>query len=136
MSAIGPKQTCQNTQSMSLLGVKRTCLFAAHMSAFDSKRTSITPSGALEILVTMARPSALGVAMRRREVITLLGGVATVWPFAARAQQSDRVRRIGFLTGIEDDANSRSMYEAFRLGLQQLGWIEDRNVRSDARFGA
>jgi ABC-type uncharacterized transport system substrate-binding protein len=73
--------------------------------------------------------------MRRREIITLLGGVAAAWPFAALAQQSDRVRRIGFLIGA-DDANSRAMYEAFRQGLQQLGWIDGRNVRIDARFGA
>jgi putative ABC transport system substrate-binding protein len=59
-----------------------------------------------------------------------------VWPFSARAQQSDRMRRIGFLIGVADDANSRAMYEAFRQGLQQLGWIDGRNVRIDARFGA
>ncbi|MGB8102631.1 MAG: ABC transporter substrate-binding protein [Pseudolabrys sp.] len=74
--------------------------------------------------------------MRRREVITLLGSVAATWPLAARAQQSDRVRRIGVLTGVADDANSRAMYEAFRQGLQPLGWIDGRNVRIDARFGA
>jgi putative ABC transport system substrate-binding protein len=73
--------------------------------------------------------------MRRREVITLLGGVAVAWPFAALAQQSDRVRRIGFLIGAADDPDMRSMYEAFRQGLQQLGWIDGRNVQIDARFG-
>ena len=57
--------------------------------------------------------------MRRREFITLLGGAAA-WPFAALAQQSDRMRRIGFLTGAADDTNSRAMYEAFQQGLQQL----------------
>src|SRR5262245_56375763 len=74
--------------------------------------------------------------MRRREAITLLGVMAAAWPFATRAQQSDRVRRIGFLIGIADDASSRAMYEAFQQGLQQLGWIDGRNVRIDARFGA
>jgi putative ABC transport system substrate-binding protein len=54
--------------------------------------------------------------MRRREVITLLGGVAATWPFAALAQQSDRVRRIGFLLGAADDPEMRSIYEAFRQG--------------------
>jgi putative tryptophan/tyrosine transport system substrate-binding protein len=72
--------------------------------------------------------------MRRREVITLLGGAAA-WPLAARAQQSDRVRRIGLLLGAADDADMRAMHEAFRQGLQQLGWIDGRNVRIDARFG-
>ena len=74
--------------------------------------------------------------MQRREFITLLGGVAATWPFAARAQQSDRARRIGALIGIEDDAASKAYREAFRQGLEQLGWIDGRNVRIDARFGA
>ena len=73
--------------------------------------------------------------MRRREIVTLLGVGVAAWPFAALAQQSDRMRRIGFLTGGADDTNSRAMYEAFRQGLQQLGWIDGRNVRIDARFG-
>ena len=74
--------------------------------------------------------------MRRREILTLLGVGVAAWPFAALAQQSDRMRRIGFLTGAADDTNSRAMYEAFRQELQQLGWIDGRNVRIDARFGA
>jgi len=73
--------------------------------------------------------------MKRREFIGLLGA-ATTLPLTARAQQSDRVRRIGFLIGVADDANSRAMYEAFRQGLEQLGWIDGRNMRIDARFGA
>ena len=73
--------------------------------------------------------------MRRREFITTVGG-AIMWSVSARSQQSDRMRRIGFLTGAADDTNSRAMYEAFRQGLQQLGWIDGRNVRIDARFGA
>jgi putative ABC transport system substrate-binding protein len=75
--------------------------------------------------------------MRRREFITLVGGAVAAWPLAALAQQSDRTRRIGFLIGLSaDDANSRALYEAFRQGLEQLGWIDGRNVRIDARFGA
>src|SRR6516162_5771148 len=74
--------------------------------------------------------------MRRREILTLLGVGVAAWPFTALTQQSDRMRRIGFLIGVADDANSRAMYEAFRQGLQQLGWIDGRNVRIDARFGA
>jgi putative ABC transport system substrate-binding protein len=53
-----------------------------------------------------------------REFITLLGGSTTAWPFAALAQQSGRVRRIGLLIGAADDADMRSLYEAFRQGLQ------------------
>src|SRR6516165_8604977 len=73
--------------------------------------------------------------MRRREILTLLGVGVAAWPCAALAQQSDHMRRIGFLIGTADDANSRPLYEAFRQGLQQLGWIDGRNVRIDARFG-
>jgi putative ABC transport system substrate-binding protein len=73
--------------------------------------------------------------MRRREFIATVGG-AIMWSVSARSQQSDSMRRIGFLIGVADDTNSRAMYEAFRQGLQQLGWIDGRNARIDARFGA
>src|SRR5262249_60718177 len=76
--------------------------------------------------------ASLGEAMRRREFITLSGGAA-MWPFATRAQQSDRVRRIATLLGA--DVNSKVMYEAFRQELRRLGWVEGSNVRIDARFG-
>ena len=76
-----------------------------------------------------------GPPMRRREFISLLGGAAAVLPLAAHAQQSDRVRRIGAIIGIADDATSKAMHEALRQGLEQLGWIDGRNVRIDARFG-
>src|SRR5215469_2877600 len=70
--------------------------------------------------------------MKRRDFITLVGAAAAGWPVAAGAQQPDRMRRIGFLIGVQDDTN----YEAFRQGLQQLGWIDGRNMRIEARFGA
>ena len=73
--------------------------------------------------------------MRRREFITLIGGAAAGWPLSALAQQSNRVRRVCWLIGAADDADMRSLYEAFRQGLQQLGWIDGRNVQIDARFG-
>jgi putative ABC transport system substrate-binding protein len=72
--------------------------------------------------------------MRRREFITLLGGVAA-WPLAARAQQPDRMRRIGALAGIADDAEGQARFAAFQQGLQQLGWTEGHNVRIDYRWG-
>jgi putative ABC transport system substrate-binding protein len=74
--------------------------------------------------------------MRRREFITLLGGAAA-WPLAARAQQGERVRRIGVLmsTAMEDPEGQARM-AAFQQGLQQLGWIDGRNVRIDARWSA
>jgi putative tryptophan/tyrosine transport system substrate-binding protein len=72
--------------------------------------------------------------MQRREFITLLGGAAVAaWPLAARAQQADRVRRIGVLMNV-DNADQRASYAAFLQVLQQLGWTDGRNVRIDTRW--
>ena len=74
--------------------------------------------------------------MRRREFITLLGGAA-VWPLGARAQQPERMRRVGVLNSIAaDDPQSQRRMTAFVQGLQQLGWTEGRNVRIEIRWGA
>ena len=74
--------------------------------------------------------------MRRREFITLLGGAAATWPLAAQAQQAEPIRRIGVLMNrAADDPVGQAYVEAFRQGLQQLGWSEDRNVRIDIRWG-
>jgi putative tryptophan/tyrosine transport system substrate-binding protein len=70
----------------------------------------------------------------RREFIAGLGS-ATAWPVVARAQQGDPVRRIGVLIfATENDPIFRAGMAAFRLGLQQLGWVEGRNLRVDLRF--
>src|SRR5256714_3811808 len=73
--------------------------------------------------------------MKRREFITLLGGAAA-WPLAARAQQDERMRRIGLLTGgpRPDDQDAQANIAAFLEGLQRLGWIDGRNVRIDYRW--
>jgi putative ABC transport system substrate-binding protein len=74
--------------------------------------------------------------MRRREFITLLGGTA-IWPLAARAQQSERKRRVGVLMGLSaDDAEAQDRIAAFVHGLQQLGWTDGRNLQIDYRRGA
>jgi ABC-type uncharacterized transport system substrate-binding protein len=73
--------------------------------------------------------------MRRREFITLLGGTAAMWPLAAHAQQPDRMRHIGALAGIANDAEGQARFAAFRQGLQQLGWTDGRNIRIDYRWG-
>src|SRR5215813_13921894 len=73
---------------------------------------------------------------RRREFITLLGGAAA-WPLAARAQQTERTRRIGVLMSLaEDDPEAQSRLRAFVQGLQQSGWTDGRNLRIDIRWGA
>jgi putative ABC transport system substrate-binding protein len=67
----------------------------------------------------------------------LLGGAAAAWPFAARAKQIERVRRIGFLdTLAADDPEASVRYGAFLQGLQALGWAVGRNLRIDARWAA
>jgi putative tryptophan/tyrosine transport system substrate-binding protein len=74
--------------------------------------------------------------MRRRNFIALLGGAAVAWPLAARAQQPDRVRRIGVLTPFAaDDAEGHARLTAFAQGLQQLGWTVGQNIRIDYRWG-
>jgi putative ABC transport system substrate-binding protein len=73
--------------------------------------------------------------MKRREFITLLGGAAAAWPLAARAQQGERVRRIGFLQGLaESDPEAQARIVAFRQALEALGWTEGRNIHIDYRF--
>ena len=75
--------------------------------------------------------------MRRREFISLLGGAAAAWPLAARAQQAERVRRIGVLMNFAaDDAEGQVRLAAFLQGLQETGWAVGRNVRIDLRWGA
>ena len=75
--------------------------------------------------------------MTRREFITLLGGAAATWPLAARAQQGERMRRIGVLMNLTaDDPESQRRIVAFVQQLQQLGWTDGRNLRLDARWSA
>ena len=75
--------------------------------------------------------------MRRRDFLGVLGGAASAWPLAARAQQSERMRRIGVLGGgaAADDPDVQARMAAFLQALQQLGWTVGRNVRIDYRSG-
>src|SRR6516162_11877601 len=74
--------------------------------------------------------------LKRREFITLLGSAAA-WPFAARAQQPEKVRRIGMLMlRVADNPEAQARFKAFVQGLQQLGWAEGRHVRMDVRWTA
>src|SRR5262249_29707677 len=73
--------------------------------------------------------------IRRREFITLLGGAAATWPLAARAQQPERMRRIGVVMAYaQDDPETKPRLAAFRQGLERLGWSEGSNVRFDYRY--
>jgi putative ABC transport system substrate-binding protein len=73
--------------------------------------------------------------VKRRELITLLGGAA-VWPLAARAQQPEQMRRIGVLMNrAADSIDGQARLGAFQQALQQLGWTDGRNVRIDTRWG-
>ena len=73
--------------------------------------------------------------MKRREFITLLGGAAAAWPLAARAQQAERMRRIGVLMyPAADDAEGQARLAAFTQALKQLGWSDGRNLRIDTRW--
>src|SRR5262245_23996824 len=70
----------------------------------------------------------------RREFITLLGGAAAAWPLAARAQQRERMRRIGVL-GIADDIEAQSWITVLVTRLREMGWTDGRNLQIDYRFG-
>jgi putative tryptophan/tyrosine transport system substrate-binding protein len=76
--------------------------------------------------------------MRRREFITLLGGIAAapiIWPYSARAQQAERMRRVGVLMGFaESDQDWQARITGLRAALQQLGWIDGHNLRLDVRW--
>jgi putative ABC transport system substrate-binding protein len=75
----------------------------------------------------------MSIRLRRREFITLLSGAAA-WPLAARAQQGDRVRRIGVLIPLDENEQARSYVSAFTQALADLGWTNGRNVRTDLRW--
>ena len=105
---------------MSAIGPKRTyaCLNVPHSNRYHS------------------HVRASGDAMRRREFIGSLGGVAA-WPLAARAQQPERMRRIGVLMNLAvGDPEGETRRAAFLHALQQLGWSDGRNVRIDYRWAA
>jgi putative tryptophan/tyrosine transport system substrate-binding protein len=73
--------------------------------------------------------------MRRRAFITLLGGAAAAWPHAARAQQAERVRRIGLLMASADDREGQARVTPLKEGLKELGWTDGRNIQIETRFG-
>jgi putative tryptophan/tyrosine transport system substrate-binding protein len=74
--------------------------------------------------------------MRRREFVAFLGAIAVAYPVRARAQQADRVRRIGVLLPFaENDPEAKTDLSAFTQELKRLGWSEDRNITWTLAFG-
>ena len=74
--------------------------------------------------------------MRRRELIALVGGAAVAWPITARAQQTERMRRLGVLMAVaESDADARKGISILQESLQKLGWKDGNNIRIDYRWG-
>jgi putative tryptophan/tyrosine transport system substrate-binding protein len=79
----------------------------------------------------------MAISVRRRELFLALGGVAAAWPLAARAQQADRMRRIGVLMLFdESDVHGRASFLGFAEEFEKLGWIDGRNVRMEVRWAA
>jgi ABC-type uncharacterized transport system substrate-binding protein len=75
--------------------------------------------------------------MRRRDFIRAISGAVAAWPIAARAQQPERVRRIGVLmSGVAEDPELKARIAAFQQALREFGWTDGRNVRIDYRWGA
>src|SRR5262249_33882031 len=73
--------------------------------------------------------------MRRRELITLLGGAAAAWPLAARGQQPERVRRVGMLMAYRpSDPEMQARVQALQQELQRLGWTKGVNIQFDERW--
>jgi putative ABC transport system substrate-binding protein len=75
------------------------------------------------------------VTIGRRELLVALGGAAAAWPLVARAQQGERVRRIGVLMVSADDPEGQARVTALKQGLQNLGWTDGRNIQIETRFG-
>ena len=73
--------------------------------------------------------------MKRRDFITLFGGAAATWPLAARAQQPERIKRIGVLMNPAEDSETQADVAVFLQALQRLGWVDGGNVRIDVRWG-
>src|SRR5262245_14512509 len=76
------------------------------------------------------------VSMRRRQCMTFLGGAAILLAFAAEAQQGERARRVGFLSGVTNDAQTQPIVLALHRRLKELGWIEGRTIVFDERWAA
>src|SRR5262249_21721478 len=83
----------------------------------------------------LAREGRMTVTIGRRELLAALGGAAVAWPLAARAQQLERVRRIGLLMGLADDREGQARVTGPKQGLLELGLTDGRDIQLETRFG-
>jgi ABC-type uncharacterized transport system substrate-binding protein len=118
--------------------ITRTALLAnPKLAGYDylvHSAEAAAPSLAIE-LVHFARGRRRGDRVKRRDFITLLGGAAAAWPLAARAQQPDRMRRIGVLMSFApNDPEAQSRTAALEHRLRELGWVIGRNLRIEYRW--
>jgi hypothetical protein len=129
-----------------LFGVERTCRSSGPTSDFDTAWTLSGHERAVHLrcaawfafnpCYTTLLLFLRGNLMRRRKFIALLGSALVTWPVAARAQTVIRVRRIGVLSNsAEEDAEAAKRLAALKLRLQELGWIEGKNLQIEVRFG-
>ena len=114
---------------MSAIGVKRTSRFAPQMSANDPKRTYANP---FQVLCFVCPAFVPETAMRRREFISLIGGVAATWPLSVLAQQV-AMPVVGYLSSYSPE-EGESRAAPFRLGLQEAGYVVGRNVAIEYRW--
>src|SRR5262249_22821823 len=108
-----------------------------HAHHQPQNRQGARPPNSRQVARSCQRGHRMTAKIKRRDFITLLGGAAVAWPVAGRAQQGERMRRIGVLMNTAaDDPESQARNAAFLQGLQELGWTVGRNVRIDYRWAA
>src|SRR5262245_25846228 len=105
-------------------------VFAVRTRGRSRMRESCT-YGSVRGALSNERPYRNGLAVHRRSFLSLLGTTAAAWPLSAKAQQRERVRRIGILAGATDGGAN---FTALREGLAKLGWVENSNLQVDLRF--
>ena len=147
MSLIGTNRTNRAGLRCPWFGEDRKWLAEGQTGAIDPSETLAAHCGRASddgfspikvlVLAAVCRLLNLGWDMQRREFIVLLGGTAAAWPQAARAQQTERMRRIGVLmSDAANDPEGQARVTVFVQALQQLGWTDGRNMRIDVRWGA